>query len=68
MQSYHNLTEEVVLASRMMSFGNSVCDNIANQNAISFWKYIHSADHLLCDCDTCAIRFLSYTLLTTLLL
>ena len=75
MQSYHNHTEEVVLASRMMSFGNKkcfisftlyVCDNImnlANQNAISFWKYVHSADHLLCDCDTCAIRFLSYTLL-----
>ena len=31
MQSYHNLTEEVVLASRIMSFGNHliyVCDNI----------------------------------------
>ena len=45
-----------------------VCDNImnlANQNAISFWKYVHSSDHLLCDRKTCAIRFLSYTLLTT---
>ena len=42
-----------------------VCDNImnlANQNAISFGKYV---DHLLYDCDTCAIRFLCYTLLTT---
>ena len=38
-----------------------VCDNIANQNAILFWKYVHSADHLLCDCDTRAIRFLLYT-------
>ena len=43
-----------------------ICDNImnlANQNAM---KYVRSADHLLCDqCDTCAIRFLSYTLLTS---
>ena len=43
------------------------CDNImnlANQNAISISGNVFIL--LLCDCDTCAIRFLSYKLLNDL--